>query len=220
MNSLDRALNSMQRSLNSMATQTMNTFTSIGSGISSFGQSAWGEVKIYGSALGMGMGYGAGQIGGGIVWAGNEWANAQRDMMINDMEMRNLANQQILSGIKYGHNNLCNNGYVDIGANMGIGNKYGATFGVKIASSGAYWYYGLGEGIGFGAAATYNVGNMPSTGIAFGGSASGGKIVGFKYKVSYSRTGQSQTFGGGVGVGFGANIAMIHTVKIFPKVEF
>ncbi len=70
-----------------------------------------------------------------------------------------------------------------------------------------------------GAAATYNIGSMPSVGTSFSGTASGGYLVGARYKVIIGNNGPSSSVGFGVGLGAGKNMAVTRTIKLWPQLK-
>ena len=112
--------------------------------------------------------------------------------------------------------------FIDIGVSGSATGSLGpgGTVGLKIGPSGAYFYYGVGLGIGAGVSATIHTGKpcaeVDVTGTVRGGFPIGGVPVGAQGSVSIGgKSGVSTSVGAGLGLGFGASLTATHTIKVF-----
>jgi RHS repeat-associated protein len=88
------------------------------------------------------------------------------------------------------------------------------TFGVKIAPTGLYWYYGVGLGGGAGWSATINFGTPVSSNISVTGNIRGGAGWGAFGSNGITRAGGTGEIGFGAGIGKGGGVAITNTVPI------
>ena len=106
---------------------------------------------------------------------------------------------------------------IDIGVSGSVKGSLGpgGTTGLQISSSGLYWYYGIGLGVGGGLSATFNPFGNPSEGVGVTGTVRGGTgIVGTQAGGNLGPRGLSWTWGAGFGIGFGGSITAEQTIHL------